>query len=189
MVDLLRLAFQDASQSIPLLAWGQTMITVEQIISILKLKPHPEGGFFSETYRAGESVPAASLPSRYEGERAHSTAIYYLLTADSRSAMHRVASDEIFHHYLGDPVEMLHLFPDGSGRTTILGPDLLQGMAPQIVVPHDSWQGARLLSGGEFALMGATVSPGFDFSDFEIGDRGALAARFPEFRDLITALT
>ncbi|TAL32447.1 MAG: cupin domain-containing protein [Spirochaetes bacterium] len=165
------------------------MITVEQIISLLKLKPHPEGGFFSETYRSGESIPGASLPSRYSGERAHSTAIYYLLAGENRSAMHRVRSDEIFHHYLGDPVEMLHLFPDGSGRIVILGPDLPGGMAPQVLIPHDSWQGARLVPGGAFALMGATVSPGFDFSDFELGERGALTARYPEFRDLITALT
>src|SRR5579883_1419925 len=96
----------------------------QEIIDLLNLKPLTgEGGFFAETYRANESV--AALPGRYRGEqRSFSTAIYYLLTPESFSSMHRVASDEVFHFYLGDPVEMLQLFPDGSGKTIGLGTNL-----------------------------------------------------------------
>src|SRR6266446_3214928 len=95
-------------------------MTVEEIIALLKLKPHPkEGGFFAETYRAGESIPSGTLPSRYVGPRVFGTCIYYLLTHGTFSAMHRLQSDEIFHFYLGDPVEMLQLWPDGAGRTVM----------------------------------------------------------------------
>src|SRR5581483_11176343 len=100
---------------------------------------------------------------------AAATAIYYLLTPDTVSAMHRLATDEIFHFYLGDPVEMLQLRPDGSHRVAILGPDLDAGQRPQIVVPRGVWQGARLVPGGRFALLGTTVAPGFDYADYETG--------------------
>jgi uncharacterized protein len=165
------------------------MITVEQIIAILKLAPHPEGGFFSETFRSHEKIPSAALPGRYTGDRNHGTAIYYLLTPGTCSAMHRVASDEIFHFYMGDPVEMLQLSPGEAGSITIIGTDLIHGMSPQVVVPHGTWQGSRLVPGGEFALLGATVAPGFDFRDFELGDREELVSRYPDFGKLITALT
>lgn len=103
--------------------------------------------------------------------------------------MHRLATDEIFHFYLGDPVEMLQLRPDGSHRVAILGPDLDAGQRPQIVVPRDVWQGARLVPGGRFALLGTTVAPGFDYADYETGEREALLAAHPDARDLIVALT
>ncbi|HEY7676597.1 MAG TPA: cupin domain-containing protein, partial [Candidatus Methylomirabilis sp.] len=142
-------------------------MTADALKTLLGLRPHPaEGGFFVETYRAGEGVPAEALPARYGGARAFSTAIYYLLTPDTFSAMHRLASDEVFHFYLGDPVEMLHLFPDGSGRAVTLGPDLLAGMRPQVVVPRGVWQGSRLAPGGRLALLGTTVAPGFDLADY-----------------------
>src|SRR3972149_1810437 len=99
------------------------MITAEEVKALLRLTPHPaEGGYFTETYRSEERVAEGALPARYAGARAFGTAIYYLLTPDTVSAMHRLASDEVFHFYLGDPVEMLHLFPDGSGRVVTLGP-------------------------------------------------------------------
>ncbi len=104
------------------------MLTAEQIITLLKLKPHPkEGGYFIETYRSSEAIPEKTLPNRYRGMRPFGTAIYYLLTPETFSAMHRLNSDEIFHFYLGDPVEMLQLLPDGTGRTLILGSDFLNG--------------------------------------------------------------
>ena len=160
------------------------------VIRLLDLQPHPaEGGYFAETYRAGETLSAATLPGRYGGERAHGTAIYYLLTADSVSAMHRLASDEVFHFYLGDAVEMLHLFADGSVATALLGNDLESGERPQAVVPRGVWQGARLRPGGRFALMGTTVAPGFDFADFELGGRAALTGAYPAHADMIAALT
>ncbi len=113
------------------------MITVDQVKSLLNLKPHPaEGGYFAETYRSGGSLRGEGLPARYKAPRSLGTAIYYLLTPDTFSAVHRLASDEIFRFYLGDPVEMLHLLPDGSGRVVTLGPDLLGGMRPQVIVPQ-----------------------------------------------------
>ncbi len=129
------------------------MLTTDQIITHLKLTSHPkEGGYFRETYRSSEEIAQKTLPSRYKGMRPFGTAIYYLLTPESFSAIHRLQSDEIFHFYLGDPVEMLRLWPDGSGRTVMLGPDLLDGMEPQVIVPRGVWQGAKLVKNGKFSL-------------------------------------
>ena len=166
------------------------MITAERLIALLRLQPHPEeGGYFVETYRSDESIPGKGLPPRYRGARPFATAIYYLLTLASFSAMHRLQTDEIFHFYLGDPVEMLQLLPDGSGRILLIGIDIEGGMEPQVVVPKGVWQGSRLLSGGRFALLGTTVSPGFEFSDYETGDRDLLIRSYPGFRDQILSLT
>lgn len=166
------------------------MLTADQIIALLNLTPHPkEGGYFIETYRSSETIPEKTLPSRYKGIRSFATAIYYLLTPETFSAMHRLQSDEIFHFYLGDPVEMLQLWPDGSGRLVILGSDILRGVQPQVVVPRGVWQGARLRSGGRFALLGTTVSPGFEFADYKSGQRDELTVSYRQFREWITALT
>ncbi len=166
------------------------MLTADQIIALLNLKPHPkEGGYFTETYRSSETIPEKTLPSRYEGMRPFGTAIYYLLTPETFSAMHRLKSDEIFHFYLGDPVEMLQLWPDGTSRILLLGSDLLNGMQPQIAVPRGVWQGARLLKNGRLALLGTTVSPGFKFADYESGRRDELVKSYPQFREWIIALT
>jgi predicted cupin superfamily sugar epimerase len=166
------------------------MPTADQIRTLLNLKPHPEeGGYFIETYRSSETISEKALPGRYKGVRTLGTAIYYLLTTETFSAVHRLQSDEIFHFYLGDPVQMLQLWPDASGRVVILGSDILNGMELQVVVPRGVWQGARLLKNGKFALLGATVSPGFEFVDYESGPREELIKSYPEFQDLITALT
>ena len=103
--------------------------------------------------------------------------------------MHRLASDEIFHFYLGDPVEMLQLLPDGSGRTVVLGNDLAKGQHPQLIVEKNVWQGSRLVPGGQVALLGCTVSPGFDYADYETGKRDALVRDYGQFAELITSLT
>ena len=121
-------------------------MTAEEVVKRLGLEPlQPEGGYFAETYRAARHIEAA--PGRH---RALATSIYYLVTPDTFSAMHRVLSDEIFHFYLGDPIEMLQLWPDGLGKVVTLGPDVLHGQQPQIVVPKGVWQGSRLAPGGEF---------------------------------------
>src|SRR5574341_817249 len=165
------------------------MVTAEAIKAFLGLEPHPEGGFFVETYRADEDIPASAMPDRYLGRRNLATAIYYLLTPETFSAIHRLLSDEIFHFYLGDPVEMLQLLPDGSGKVVTLGPDILIGMHPQVVVPRGVWQGARLAPGGRFALLGCTVAPGFTYGDYEHARRQALVEQFPQFQEMIVALT
>ncbi len=167
-----------------------SLLTAEELIALLNLQPHPkEGGFFRETYRSEEQVPAAALPSRYGAPRSVGTCIYYLLTPGTFSALHRLASDEIFHHYLGDPVEMLQLFPDGSGRTVMIGPDVRTGQSPQVIVPRETWQGSRLVRGGQLALLGTTVAPGFDYADYEHGSREQLLADYPAFAELVRALT
>lgn len=158
------------------------MGNADDIIARLGLVPLPrEGGFYTESYRSQEGLPGV-------GGKSLSTAIYYLLTPECHSALHRLPSDEIWHFYHGDPVEMLLLPPEGGGEVLILGTDLASGARPQVVVPSGTWQGARLVSGGQFALMGTTVSPGFDFEDYEAGDPVLLAGRYPEFARAIYGL-
>ena len=166
------------------------MITVEQLKSLLRLKPlEPEGGYFAETYRSDLEIPADALPGHCEDARALGTAIYYLLTPDTFSALHRLPADEIYHFYLGDPVEMLLLRQDGSSDTRMLGQNILEAMELQVIVPEGVWQGSRLLPGGRFALLGTTMSPGFDPGDYEPGRREELIKAFPHLRAEITALT
>jgi predicted cupin superfamily sugar epimerase len=163
------------------------MLTAAELIALLDLQPLPrEGGYYRETYRSRDLLPAVALGT--PRDRSAGTAIYYLLTPETLSALHRLPTDEIFHFYLGDPVEMLQLLPDGSGRLVILGNDLRAGHRPQIVVPAGTWQGSRLISGGGFALMGTTMAPGFDFDDYEHGDRDALVKHYAAFAEHIAKL-
>lgn len=134
------------------------------LVDALGLVPHPEGGFYRETFRAPLEVATA------RGVRSASTAIYYLLPAATTSARHRVTSDEVWHHYLGDPVELVLEHPDHRLERLVLGPDVLAGQRPQAVVPAGAWQSARTL-GERHALCGCTVAPGFDFADFEMAPR------------------
>lgn len=165
-------------------------MTAEDIIQRFNLKPHPkEGGFYSETYRSKEIIAQNNLPEKYDSSRTFSTCIYFLLTHDTFSEMHRISSDEIFHFYLGDPVKMLHLYPEGHAETIILGNDIEKDMTPQIIIPKGIWQGAMLIEGGKFALMGTTVSPGFEFQDYESGKREKLIEKYPLYNELIYKLT
>ena len=161
-----------------------------EIIKKLGLALHPaEGGYYRETYRSEEVIPRGSLPPRYGADKSCSTAIYYLLTPESCSLLHRLKTDEIIHFYLGDPVTMLQLSPEGGGRVIVLGADLGSGQEVQVVVPRGTWMGMCMPAAGEFALMGATVAPGFDFSDYEGGMRSDLIRKYPGFKDLIFRLT
>lgn len=167
-----------------------SQLTAAEIIRLLSLEPlREEGGWFRETYRSEESVAAGSLPARYGSDRCFSTTIYYLITPESFSALHQVKSDEGFHFYLGDPVEMLQLWPDGTSRTLTIGTDLAAGMHPQVTVPKGVWQGTRLLEGGKVALMGTTVAPGFDPRDFQAANRLELIRHFPDCADAIRRFT
>jgi uncharacterized protein len=166
------------------------MPTADDLIRALNLQPHPmEGGYFRETYRSTETLAAGSLRAGFSGPRSLKTAIYYLLTPWTFSAMHRLPGDEMFHFYLGHPVRMLQLWPDGSAHTVFLGSDVLGGQQPQVVVPGGVWQGCRLVPGGEFALMGTTMAPGFDSADYKTGVREDLMARYPEEAEMIQQLT
>lgn len=216
-------------------------MTVEEIIKMFELKPHPEGGFYRETYRCEDFVPTEQLPSRYtlvtgpptdknftretlewqvppeleksaqeqtvgtsprpaaaateeapikpEVGRIWSTCIYYLLTPDTFSAMHKLKGDEIYHFYLGDPVEMLNLYANGRSKIVKLGHDIANGATVQHVVPNGIWQGSRLIDGGKFALMGTTMSPGFLAKDCEFGSRKKLSQEWTDCADMIAKLT
>ena len=174
-------------------------LTAADVKRLLALEPHKEGGCFVRTFASDELLePSAFATPRYTGPRHTSTAIYYLLEPHTFSEMHVLASDEMFHHYLGDPVEMLQLHGDGSASRHLIGSDLLGGQRPQVMVRKSTWQGARLLSPDQgssqaishgFALLGCTVAPGFEYTDYISGKRSALLARWPHEARLITALT
>jgi len=166
-------------------------MTANEVKKLLGLAPHPrEGGWYARTYESAEMVPAAVFgDGRYDGQRRSSTAIYYLLEPDTFSEMHLLQSDEIFHFYAGDAVEMLQLFADGSSKRVVIGNDLAAGERPQVVVERGVWQGSRLVAGGRWALLGCTVSPGFEFVDYAAGERASLIARWPGAAQVIRGLT
>jgi uncharacterized protein len=166
-------------------------MTAEDVKKLLGLRPHPrEGGWYVRTYEAAELVAAEAFgDGRYAGPRRTGTAIFYLLEPDTFSEMHRLRSDEVFHFYAGDVVEMLQLKEGGSGEMVLIGNDLLRGQKPQVVVERGVWQGSRLVEGGQWALLGCTVSPGFEFEDYEPGERTELTSGWPKFAAQIAALT
>jgi predicted cupin superfamily sugar epimerase len=162
------------------------MLSAQQVIESLKLRPHPEGGFYAETFRA-EPLPFA-LPER--GARSASTAIYFLLRTQDFSALHVVSSDEVWHHYAGDTLELTCFDVELRHRAVRLGPRLMDGEQPQHVVKRAELQGARVLEGPSgYALCGCTVAPGFDFADFRMPPRSELLVHLPAHRDLVLALT
>ncbi len=166
--------------------------TPEQIVELLDLQPLPaEGGDFRQSFLSDQVIPEGVLGERYREAKPALTAIYYLITSEGAgfSAMHRLPTAEIFHFYLGDPVETLLLYPGGESRTVRLGPDILAGEKLQFTVPPDVWQGSALLPGGEFALLGTTMAPGYTQSDFCLGVREELIDRWPRETERITALT
>lgn len=168
------------------------MPTPEQIIEHFGLKPLPvEGGLYIQTYRSSETLEANCLPARFDTSRPYGTAIVYLFTTDSDSfsAVHSLPTDEVFHFYLGDPVELLHLYPDGSSEVIELGQDLLNGQKVQHVVPRGVWQASRLKSGGKWALVGTTMAPGFSHEDYLGGDAQELVQQYPERAEYIQRLT
>jgi len=162
--------------------------SVDDVKKILGLTPHPrEGGWFRRTYESPEFMTTGG--SGEDGARRTCTAIYYLLEPDTFSEMHCLASDEIFHHYMGGAVEMLQLLPDGKSETVVIGGDLVAGQRPQVVVPRGVWQGSRLMRPEGFALLGCTVSPGFEYADYETMAREDLIERWPGKAEGIKRLT
>ena len=161
----------------------------KEYISKLQLTPHPEGGYFKEIYRSGEIYKAGCLPERFGKERAFSTSIYFLLEGKQISTLHRLKSDEIWHFYDGSAI-IVYIF-DETGRvnTKYSGNDIDNNESFQIVIPKGHWFGAELKDKNSFGLIGCTVSPGFDFEDFERGDQNFLLKLYPENSEVIKKLT
>jgi uncharacterized protein len=158
-------------------------------IDKLNLIPHPEGGYYRETYRSELSIAREALPPQFTGARLVSTAIYFLLEGKNFSAFHRLRSDELWHFYAGSPITV-HVIEPGGGYSEIqLGSDPDSGGVFQAVVKAGSWFASQVRDAESFALAGCTVAPGFDFADFELGKRSDLVKLYPQHRNLIERLT
>lgn len=162
-------------------------MSAHHLIGHFNLKPHPEGGFYAETYRSEDLCMRSG--AIFEEERHCSTAIYFLLPEGARSALHRIQSDEVWHFYLGGPMTLIQIDSAGRLEKITLGPDPLRGHKLQHVVPAGYWFGGLPDPGTDYSFVGCTVSPGFEFADFELGKREQLMNRFPGHRDWIERLT
>lgn len=154
---------------------------IKTIIRQLQLQPlSGEGGYFRRSYETEEVLPSGKCIG---------SAIYYLLTDGTFSSLHKLPSDEVYHFYFGDPVELLLLSPDGESRLVTLGQDIENGMEVQFCIPKGWYQGSMLKKGGKFALLGTTMCPGYTDDDYTPADRAELSARFPQWKERIEALT
>jgi predicted cupin superfamily sugar epimerase len=158
------------------------MISSKSLIKNFDLKKHPEGGYFKEIYRSSEAIPKRALPSRYKSSRSFCTSIYFLLPSGAVSRLHRIASDEIWHFYMGRPLELIQISTEGIIDRIILGQDIAAGQRLQHVVPAGNWFGARPMRGSGYSFVGCTVAPGFDFADFAAADEKALSRKFPHLQ-------
>lgn len=165
------------------------MITVEQLIKKYQLISHPEGGYFRETYRSEGVIPHQALPDNFKGDRNYCTGIYFLLPQGTKSCLHRIQSDEMWHFYLGGSMTLVLMHEDYGVQNIILGSDLQAGETVQFVVPAGWWFGGYPNSESAYSFVGCTVAPGFDFADFELGTRTDLISKFPESSELILKLT
>jgi len=165
------------------------MNKLQQIIEKLQLEPHPEGGYFRETYRSKGEISPENLGGEFNSSRNYSTCIYFLLTSDSFSAFHRIKQDEIWHFYDGSPIRLHTISEGGKHNEHVIGKDILNGEQPQLVVNAGDWFAAELINEKDFSLVGCTVSPGFSFEDFELPERKELISIFPQHKDLITEFT
>lgn len=163
--------------------------TAEFWIEKLKLMPHPEGGYFREIYRSNEIISKNCLPGRYSGERCFSTSIYFLLKAGEVSKFHRIKSDEIWHFYSGVSVIICIISEKGEYREITLGSEAENGQVFQCVVEKGNWFGAKIDKSRGYALVGCTVAPGFDFTDFELAEKNKLLNDYPDLSEIIEILT
>ncbi len=162
-------------------------LTAEEIIDLLGLKQHPTCGFVTETYRSKREIPLGALPSGYEGGRPYGAVLYFLVTPAAQIVLHRIRSDQMYHHYLGDALEVLLLYPDGSGAVAVAGPDLAAGMRPQVFIPGGTFHVSRLRPGSRYALLGTSAWPGAEPPDVEVGHPDELMRMYPAFRQEISA--
>ncbi len=165
------------------------MIEIEELIRRFDLKPHPEGGYFRETYRSEGRIPEGILPQNYSGERNFSTSIYFLLTSDMFSAFHKINQDEIWHFYAGAPLRIHCISEEGQYEAYDMGTDFDSNLVPQAVIPGGSWFAAETLLPNSYSFVGCTVAPGFDFDDFVLPTQKELLYKFPDHQLLIKRLT
>ena len=163
-------------------------MTVQQLIQQYNLQPHPEGGWYKETYKSDEYISGSTLPERFGGSRVFSTAIYFLLEQGNFSAFHRIKSDECWHFYAGDPLVVYVMQLNGRLDIIHLGNDIEKGQVFQFVVPANCWFASRPAPGSTFCFVGCTVAPGFDFNDFELAKASSLTALFPHHKAIIEEL-
>lgn len=159
---------------------------VQELLDRFSLMPHPEGGYYKETYRSIEQISQSALPDRFSGNRTYSSAIYFLLEKGNFSAFHRIQSDECWHFYAGDTLWVHVIYPDGKLVTTPLGNTT--DTVYQFVVPAGCWFASETAPGGLFSFVGCTVAPAFDFADFELANARTLSLQFPKHADLINRL-
>ncbi|WP_127125443.1 cupin domain-containing protein [Pseudoflavitalea rhizosphaerae] len=164
------------------------MNTAAQLISLYQLLPHPEGGYYKETYRSSEMVAISALPERFGGNRSFSTAIFFLLERGNFSAFHKIKSDECWHFYAGQTLLVHILQSNGELQTVSLGANAAAGELFQFVVPANCWFASEPSIDTEFTFTGCTVSPGFDFEDFELAKTEELVSKFPAHAALIRRL-
>jgi predicted cupin superfamily sugar epimerase len=162
--------------------------TATDYIEKLQLQPHPEGGYYRQTYASDEQLKAAALPPRFGGDRFISTAIYFLLEGKDYSAFHRIKSDELWHFYSGGGLHIYVIHPDGKGEVMLLGNDLANGYHFQQVVKARCWFASKPANENSFSLVGCTVAPGFDFADFEMAKEGELLMEYPQHEEWIRML-
>jgi predicted cupin superfamily sugar epimerase len=167
----------------------ETRPTVEEIKVMFGLKPHPTCGFVTETYRSTLKIGANALPEAYGGDRPCGSALYFLVTPETQMVMHRIRSDQLYHHYLGDSLEVLLLYSDGNGEVVSVGSDLEAGERPQLFLPGGTFHTSRLAQGLDYALLASTEWPGVEPPDVEHGDVEALMEAYPTFREEIRAFT
>ncbi len=165
------------------------MADAQYWIDHLTLKPHPEGGFFRESYRSSVVIPEPALPTTFRGPRSASTAIYFLLGGEDFSALHRLSADEVWHFYAGSALLVHSIDPNGNYRVIRLGQNAQANEQFQCVMPGGHWFGSCLEWPDTYALVGCTVAPGFDFRDFEMARRADLLAQYPQHKDVIHKLT
>lgn len=161
------------------------MYSIQTWIDHLRLNRHVEGGWYSELYRSSLTLPGKALQPGFNGDRAASTHIYFLLEKENFSAFHRIKSDEIWHFYYGDPVIVYEIGQDGHLHQHLLGNDPLKGQSFCCVIKANNWFASKVADGGEYGLAGCTVAPGFDFADFELAEKAKLASLYPAHKELI----
>ena len=164
------------------------MSITNQLIQKYNLEPHPEGGWYKQTYKSNEEIPADALPERFGASRAFSTAIYFLLEKGNFSAFHRIKSDECWHFYAGEPLFIYIIEQTGELKIISLGSNYEKGQSFQYVVPANCWFASRPAPGSEYCFVGCTVSPGFEFEDLELADATELSVMYPQHKSIIIEL-